>query len=151
MIKNLAPSCVVMGSVEDCVNKDDEGIPPRVKPKITAAPRARQMYWCDFWPAKQARLPEFYKTRPVVVLSHSNKLSGHCLVIPVSSAPQSDNRWSVKLSISLDGRESWAVCNHIYTVSTSRLHKHQGKIPKLSEVEFGELLKRVMACLPKPR
>jgi hypothetical protein len=48
--------------------------PPRVQPRILAAPKIRQIYWCDFW--LDAHLPEMWKTRPVVVVSYKNTLHG---------------------------------------------------------------------------
>ena len=64
--------------------------PPWVPPRIKAAPKIRQIYWCDYW--KDARLPEMWKTRPVIVVSYKNTLTGPCLVVPVSTEPQDNNR-----------------------------------------------------------
>ena len=127
-----------------------EAIPPRIRPSITAAPRAGQLYWCRFWDAEHTEQPEFYKTRPVIILSHRNTLSGHCLVIPASSKQQY-GKWSILLSLSLDGSKSWAVCDHIYTVATSRLQKHEGTIPKLSELEFARILELAHQQFAMPR
>ena len=63
--------------------------PPWVQPRIKAAPKIRQIYWCDYW--KDARLPEMWKTRPVIVVSYKNTLHGPCLVVPVSTEPQDNN------------------------------------------------------------
>ena len=59
--------------------------PPWVAPRIKAAPKIRQIYWCDYW--QDARLPEMWKTRPVIVVSYKNTLTGPCLVVPVSTDP----------------------------------------------------------------
>ena len=64
--------------------------PPWVQPQIKAAPKIRQIYWCDYW--KDARLPEMWKTRPVIVVSYKNTLTGPCRVVPVSTEP-----WMVRL------------------------------------------------------
>ena len=120
----------------------------RVKPRIKAAPRAGQIYWCDF--SKDAHLPEFSKTRPVVILSHNNTLTGHCIVLPASTKPQL-GKWERKLSIRLSNQESWVVCNHICTVAASRLHPHHGTVPKLGVDEFGHILELALSCIPKPK
>ena len=75
--------------------------PPWVKPRIIAAPKIRQIYWCDFW--TDAHLPEMWKTRAVVVMSYKNKLHGPCLVVPISTEPQNDNPWAYKLSAGIEG------------------------------------------------
>jgi len=49
---------------------EPELTPPRVQPRIKAAPKHGQIYWCDFW--LDAQLPEMWKTRPVVVVSYKN-------------------------------------------------------------------------------
>ena len=122
--------------------------PPWVKPRIVAAPKIRQIYWCEFW--ADARLPEMWKTRPVIVVSYKNALHGVCLVVPTSTTPQNDNPWAQSLSIQIDGRPSWAICNQPSTVSPSRFTQIGGKIPVLSESDFNGVLERLMKWLPKP-
>jgi mRNA interferase MazF len=123
---------------------------PRLVPRISAAPKVRQMYWCDFW--EDACLPEMCKTRPVVILSFKNTLHGHCLVVPTSTDPQEGQsaKWAHPLSFAPDGRRaSWVVCNHLYTVSTARLAPLSGThIPRLSEDEFNAILTLVHQWLP---
>lgn len=63
-----------------------EEAPPRIPPRVKAAPSIRQLYWCDF--PHDAQLPEFWKRRPVVVVSFKNTLSGAVTVIPCSSQDQ---------------------------------------------------------------
>jgi mRNA interferase MazF len=121
--------------------------PPRVTPSIKAAPKIRQLYWCRL--PDDAELPEFWKLRPVVVVSFKHVLHGHCSVIPTTTAEQVGNPWAVKLATSFDGRASWAVCNHPLTVANSRLRVNKGVIPRVTEAEFGEILQRLLAWLPK--
>ena len=64
---------------------EPENKPPPVKPRIIAAPKLRQIYWCDF--PLDAQLPEMWKTRPVVVISYKNILHGPCTVIPMTTEP----------------------------------------------------------------
>ncbi len=120
--------------------------PERVKPRIIAAPKIRQIYWCDFW--KEAHLPEMWKTRPVVVISYKNLLNGPCLVVPFSTEPQDQNPWAVKYEI--EGTVSWAICNHLYTVAPSRFSQYGGKKLLLPELEFNQVLEKINKWLPHP-
>ena len=120
--------------------------PPRVKPRIVAAPKIRQLYWCDFW--EDAHLPEMWKIRPVVVVSFKNTLHGPCLVIPFSSDPENArNPWACPLTLP-DG-ESWALCSQPSTVATSRLSQYRGKILRLSEQDFRPILAKLLDWIPK--
>ena len=91
-----------------------------------------------------------WKTRPVVVVSYKNSLSGPCLVIPLSTVAQDDNKWAIKLRTQVDGVQSWAICNQPSTVSPSRFTQFGGKIPVLPETEFNQVLDLLMKWLPKP-
>jgi mRNA interferase MazF len=124
--------------------------PPYIKPKIVAAPKIRGVYWCDLW--KDALLPEMWKKRPVIVVSYKNTLSGPCSVLACSTDPQEglSAQWAHKLSIQVEaGRDSWVACNHIYTVSPSRLEQVRGGVPRLAEVEFNAILSMLFKWLPK--
>jgi mRNA interferase MazF len=122
--------------------------PPRISPRLPGAPKIRQLYWCDFW--NEAQLPEFWKRRPVVIVSFKHVLSGACTVIPTSSQPQPNNPWAFKLATTIDGSPSWAICNHPATVAISRLSPHKGPVPRLTQAEFDEVLTRLFGWLPKP-
>jgi mRNA interferase MazF len=124
--------------------------PPWIKPRISAAPKIRQIYWCEYW--KDARLPEMWKVRPVIVVSYKNTLTGPCLVVPVSTEAQENNRWAHRLSIDVEGvgLTSWAVCNHTATVSPSRFSQFHGTIPVLPKADFNEVLEKLMKWLPNP-
>ncbi len=93
--------------------------PPRVAPKLKARPSIRQLYWCDF--PQDAQLPELWKRRPVVIVSYKNTLSGAVTVVPCSSQDQTDNEWAVRLKTTIDGGDSWAICDKLTTVAVSRL------------------------------
>jgi mRNA interferase MazF len=126
--------------------------PPFVKPRIIAAPKVRSIYWCEFW--RDARLPEMWKTRPVLVVSYKNTLSGPISVLAISTDPQEglSAQWAHKLSVPVEaGRDSWVVCNHIYTVSPSRLEQVRGAVPRLDEDEFHTVLGKLLTWLPKLR
>ncbi|TGQ71612.1 type II toxin-antitoxin system PemK/MazF family toxin [Mesorhizobium sp. M00.F.Ca.ET.186.01.1.1] len=118
--------------------------------RIKAAPAIRQIYWCTF--PEDFIVPEMGKERPVVILSFKNTLHGPVTVLPISTDPQEGKsaEWAHKLSIQVDGRrDSWVVCNHLYTVSTKRLAPAK-VIPRLSEGEFNSLLAITLKWLPKP-
>jgi mRNA interferase MazF len=122
--------------------------PPRVAPRIVAAPKLRQIYWCDFW--RDAWLPEMWKRRPVIVISYKNTLQGPCLVVPTTTKPQGDSPWAFQLSATVSDRMSWAICNHPYTISPSRLSQVRGRIPSVSKAEFNEILRRLNQWIPRP-
>jgi mRNA interferase MazF len=126
----------------------EEPKPPRVEPRIIAAPKIRQVYWCDF--PEDAQLPEMWKTRPVIVISFKNQLYGPCLVVPTSTDPQDGNPWAHKLSVTFEGVQSWVVCNHLCTFAPSRFSQFKGKIPLVPEADFNAILALINKWLPVP-
>lgn len=126
---------------------DEHEKPPRYKPRILAVPAIRQFYWCDF--PKDAHLPEFWKRRPVLILSYKNVLHGTVTVIPCSSQDQAGNPWAHKLAHSIDGSPSWAICDKLTSVAVSRLTPDKDGIHRLSEDEFHKVLELVLKWLPK--
>jgi mRNA interferase MazF len=128
--------------------EEDHQPPPRVPPKVKAAPRIRQFYWCRL--PTDAELPELWKIRPVIIVSYRNTLHGAVTAIPTTTVEQGDNQWAYKLYTSLDAsRVSWAICDKPITVAVSRLQPHRN-IPRVTDSEFNEILKRLLAWLPKP-
>lgn len=90
----------------------------------------------------------------MVIVSYKHTLHGHCLVVPTSTDPQEGKSadWAHKLSIRPDKkRETWVVCNHLYTVSTARLSPEYGAIPRVPEGEFNEILAKILKWLPSVR
>ncbi|ADU15368.1 type II toxin-antitoxin system PemK/MazF family toxin [Asticcacaulis excentricus] len=120
--------------------------PPRVPPRLKAVPAIRDLFWCDF--PEDAQLPEFWKRRPVIVVSYRNALSGAITVIPCSSQPQPGNKWAVELATTIDGTQSWAICDKPTTVAVSRLSPQKGGRRRLPEAEFNIVLKRLFEWLP---
>src|SRR5690349_250718 len=107
-------------------------VPPVARLRIKATPNIRNVYYCSF--PEAALPPEFSKRRPVIVVSYKNSLSGPILVVPITTQPQRESRWSVKLARNPTPGEScdvWAVCNHLYTVSCERLTATHGVVPRL--------------------
>jgi mRNA interferase MazF len=121
--------------------------PPKIKPRLRAAPKIRQLYWCDF--PKDAQLPELWKRRPVVIISKTATLYGTVVVVPCSTQPNQDPRLSCQLKTTIDGRAAWAICDKPTTVAVSRLTTAQGEIPRLSEFEFDDLLTVFFSLLPE--
>jgi mRNA interferase MazF len=121
--------------------------PPRVKPRLKSAPKIRQLYWCDF--PNDAQLPEFWKRRPVIILSYKHTLHGVATVIPCSTRPQPNNPWAFPLRTTIDGKAAWAICDKLTTIAISRLLPDKSGIPRMPEDEFHELLQLVMRWLPQ--
>lgn len=124
--------------------------PPRRKPQLVAAPKPRRVYWCDF--PRDALLPEFWKTRPVLILSPKAKLHGVVTVVPLSTKAQPDNPLAHAFpSVLPDGGMSWAICSHITTLSVARLSLVDGKAPVIPEDDFAAVLQLVHGSIPTPR
>jgi mRNA interferase MazF len=126
---------------------DAHETPPKVAPRLKSAPKIRQLYWCDF--PKDAQLPEFWKRRPVVILSKTATLHGAVTVIPCSTQTQKEPRFAFPLRTTIDGRAAWAICDKPATVAVSRLLPTQGVIVRMPVDEFHEMLKLVLDILPK--
>lgn len=130
------------------MNAHVQEAPPKVAPRLTAAPKIRQLYWCDF--PQDAQLPEFWKRRPVIVLSYRNILHGAVTVVPCSTQAQPGNKWAFPLQTTIDGRAAFAICDKLSTVAVSRLVPDKGGIVRMPEVEFDIMLRLVLAWLPVP-
>ncbi|WP_081628450.1 type II toxin-antitoxin system PemK/MazF family toxin [Novispirillum itersonii] len=126
----------------------DEVDAPVGKGVIRSAPKVRAVYWCRLW--GDAVRPEFWKRRPVVVMSYNNTLDGHCLVLPMTTKPQDGNKWAHRLPVNyVDPKvETWVVCNHLMTVATARLSSVKGQVPRLTESEFRPLLEKALKWMP---
>jgi mRNA interferase MazF len=127
----------------------DQSRPPKIKPLLVGAPKIRQIYWCDF--PLDAQLPEFWKRRPVIIVSFRNTLNGTVTVIPCSSQDQRGNIWAVRLNTTIDGSDSWAVCDKITSVAVSRLSVDRSGLARLNEIEFNQLLVLIERWLPKAK
>lgn len=139
------------GQPPDAPAPDDGLTAPEVSNRITIAPKLGNVYWCEF-PA-DARKPEFWKTRPVIVVSYANTLLGPVLVVPLTTMPQPGNKWAYALPrnpVPRESRASWAVCNHLYTVSCSRLSPIHGKVGRLNEEERKPIIELARRWLASP-
>lgn len=122
--------------------------PPKIAPRLVAAPKIRQLLWCDF--PTDAQLPEFWKRRPVIVLSYRNLLHGAVTVVPCSTQAQTGNKWAYPLETTIDGRAAWAICDKLTTVAVSRLSPHKTGIARMPQEEFDEIVRLVLQWLPSP-
>ncbi len=123
--------------------------PPRRPVRLQSAPRKGEVYWCDYPPPECLHLPEFWKRRPVVIVSRHATLRGVATVVPITSRVQLNLRFSVLLRSPIDGRDVWAICNHVTTVAVSRLLPSHGR-PSVSEQEYREILQKVIDSLAEP-
>ena len=128
------------------LNKDK---PPKIEPRIKSAPKVRQFYWCDF--PQDAQLPEFWKRRPVIVISYKNTLHGAVTVVPCSTQAQEGNQWAYPLRVTIDGKAAWAICDKPTTVAVSRLLPDKDGINRMPDEEFNQMLRLVLEWLPTPR
>lgn len=129
------------------MSQDDEP-PPRIPPHLKSAPKIRQVYWCNL--PRDAHLPEMWKCRPVVILSPKSTLFGTTLIVPCSTKEQTGIASAFKLRTSIDGRNTWAICDKLMTVAVSRLLPTHGAITRMPPPEFDEMLRVIFALLPKP-
>ena len=123
----------------------DDAPPPRVATTLKRAPRVRDLYWCRL--PKDAELPEFWKERPAVVISRNAALNGVVMVVPCTSRDQKGSPWAVKLAHTIDGKDSWAVCDKPMSVAVSRL-RSQHSSPRVTEDDFTRILARVLQVVP---
>ena len=130
------------------MEEQEEDAPIRVEPLIKSAPRARQIYFCDL--PKNARKPEFWKRRPVLIISRTSTLYGHFTALPMTTVKQNENKWAYKINSPLEDQEAWVICNHIISLSCSRLHPNNNSIPKLDSETFDTVMKLAIEGLATP-
>ncbi|WP_142417284.1 type II toxin-antitoxin system PemK/MazF family toxin [Bartonella massiliensis] len=121
--------------------------PPRLKPRLKSAPRIRQIFWCDF--PEDAQLPEFWKQRPVLIVSKTSKLNGCVTVLPLTSKSQPDNHAAYLIKSFPNMKSSWVICNYLTTIAVSRLSATDC-IFRLSEEEFNKVINLMWEYLPRP-
>ena len=142
-----AISNFIEGEIDHITSLDER--PPRIQPSLRSAPKIKQLYWCKF--PIDGQSPEFWKTRPVIILSSRQHLYSTVTVIPCSSQPQGGNKWAFPLQTTIDGSNSWAICDKITNIAVSRLTPHRGQINRIPDNEFQEILEIVLNWLPKQR
>jgi mRNA interferase MazF len=121
--------------------------PPKISPKIVSAPKVRQVYWCDF--PNDAHLPEFWKCRPVVIISRKATLHGKITILPFSTKPQPNNPFAHSLNSPIDGQPTWIICDHMTTLATSRLSPTKGKIGSILQQDYLDIMKLAFTVFPQ--
>jgi len=117
---------------------------PRPPLLLRSAPRFSEVYWCDF--AISNILPEFDDRHPVIIVRSGGKLSNPHIVVPLTSRDHEGDVFAHRLSTNpvtgQRAKDSWAVCNHLYTVASERLapvmhpkHRH-AVYPKVGQEDM---------------
>jgi len=123
---------------------DMNGKPQRYLPRLKYPPRKGEIYWCEYPKPECLHLPEFWKRRPVVVISRRTTLKGVVTVVPFTSSRKQDPRVSVSVCSPIDGRDAWVICNHVTTVAVSRLTVAGHRVP---EATYSEIQAKVTDSL----
>ncbi|MCY4305883.1 MAG: type II toxin-antitoxin system PemK/MazF family toxin [Aestuariivita sp.] len=129
--------------VTNIIDRDKINKPRRRRVKLKAVPRKGEIYWCDYPPPECLHLPEFWKRRPVVILSRNATLRGIVMVVPMTSQEQSDPYLSVQIQSPINSEIVWVICNHITTVAVSRLLPVKGR-PVVSRDIYQDILREVL-------
>lgn len=122
--------------------------------EIRRSTRVGEVYWCGFSPHNWP--PEFDDKHLVVVIRGGKKDSQAHVVVPLTKASQTDNPHGYRLMRNPNpgsAPESWAVCDHVYTVASERLSllrdsKGATKEPeRLCAADLAEISRRVFKAL----
>ncbi len=115
--------------------------------KIKAAPKVGSIYWCSLHPENIIHLPEFWKKRPVIIISRKNMLYGKVIVLPVTTDDDNERyensiELSKATSAKINGKRCWVVCDHPMTVATSRLDFVSKNPPRIDPDELAPILNK---------
>lgn len=123
--------------------------------RLWRSTRVGEVYWCEF-NSQLNYLPEFDDKHLVVVLKGGKREDDVHVVIPLTSKDQSQNPHAYKLQQNPNPKsasDSWAVCDHIYTVSFRRLDplrdgKGKPLTPeKINAADLAAISRKVMRVL----
>ncbi|MGO7987204.1 type II toxin-antitoxin system PemK/MazF family toxin [Rhizobium leguminosarum] len=120
--------------------------------RIKAAPKVGSIYWCDFHPEGIIHIPEFWKKRPVIVVSRNAPLRGKVTVLPCTTdEDNAKNPAAIELSAEvqakIDGKRTWVVCDHLTTVATSRLDNVSNTPPRVKGDELTAILQKAHSII----
>lgn len=90
--------------------------------EIRRSTRVGEVYWCAFSPHNWT--PEFDDQHLVVIVRGAKKDGGAHVVVPLTKRPQADNPHGYRLARNPNPNsapQTWAVCDHVYTVASERL------------------------------
>lgn len=115
--------------------------------RIKAAPKVGSLYWCSLHAEAHVHIPEFWKKRPVVVISRKNTLVGKVIVLPITTDEDNETyASSIQLShatcAKINGKRCWVVCDHPMTVATSRLDFINASPPRIEVAELAIILEK---------
>jgi|GEM_PF-1808212 len=134
----------------------DSEKPPYKKPSLKSAPRIRQILSCRFANGAAAFpngaiLPEFYKTRPVLILSKKARLDGYALILPLTSKNPCGAKNAYQIRAPITQKQSWVICDYITSISVARLiaPPKNEKARYLPEEEFAQVLALMHSFLPQ--
>lgn len=105
--------------------QEPQPLPPgAIKPamRLERKPQVGEVYWCDF--SQYNWRPEFDAMHLAVIIRSGGFKNATHMVVPLTKKPQHDNAYGHKLKGNPNpgsADESWAVCDHLYTVCTERL------------------------------
>jgi mRNA interferase MazF len=129
------------------------GVKRKPNTKLEQNTRLGHVFWCDFSPYNWP--PEFDDRHLVVVIRGGVRADGAHLVVPLTSKTQ-DGQFAYKLNTNPNPRsasDSWAVCDHIYTVASERLEQlrddnnHYRRSVSIDDDDLKEIGRRVFAAL----
>lgn len=120
--------------------------------RIKAAPKVGAIYWCDFHPEGVIHIPEFWKKRPVIVVSRNSTLHGKVTVLPMTTdEDNAANRNAIELSAEvqgkIDNKRSWVICDHLMTIATSRLDNVSTTPPRVKGDELTAILQKAHSII----
>jgi uncharacterized protein YifN (PemK superfamily) len=128
--------------------------------RINSAPRAGQYYWVDF--PHDAYEPEFVGEHPGIVIRGGKLTHGTCIVVPVTTRPQVEERYVHQLKVNpnpkgeKEGKVGYVICDHLYTVNICRLRpviglKGQVIYPRIESADFAHICELVQLALFPPQ
>lgn len=124
--------------------------------RIKAAPKPGAIYWCSLHPENTIHIPEFWKKRPVLVISKRGSLNGKVICLPMTTDDDNANNSaaieiSAEIRAKIDNKRTWVITDHPMTVATSRLDMIGKTPPKVTGAEFGAILAAVHANIVTPQ
>ncbi len=126
--------------------------------RILSRPRVGQAYWVDF--PHDAYEPEFVDEHPGVVVRAARSLYDTCIVVPLTTRPQGEERHVHRLTVnpnplsSAKGVVSFAICDHLYTVNICRLRpilnkRGQPIYPRVPADDLQAIFVRIGSVMPQ--
>ena len=99
---------------------------------------------------KMRSFAEFWKTRPVLILSKTSQLYGKVTVLPFSTKAQPDNPMAYPVRSPIDEQQAWVICDYPTTVAVSRLGPPGRNVPRIAQDDFNRIVARLLGTLPRP-